>query len=198
MTFPGLLSDNQAPTTALAAVKDERGRLVKQAEAFQLPAGHPTAPPPAGDRLPVVPLPAGQLLAATPVTEQPKDSLTDSALGSSKPVAAGEIAEPGTEGGYQLQVASFKKQEDADKFAEDLRKRSHRAYRQAAHVPGRGLWHRVRIGPFKTHFQALKYKKRFEKTERVAPFIVDPHKLKQANEIRAAKLAARKRRYGTR
>jgi hypothetical protein len=30
VTFPGILSDAQRPTTALAAVKDERGRLVEQ------------------------------------------------------------------------------------------------------------------------------------------------------------------------
>src|SRR5690349_7399294 len=28
VTFPGVLSDSERPTTALAAVKDERGRLV--------------------------------------------------------------------------------------------------------------------------------------------------------------------------
>ena len=32
VTFPGILSDAQKPTTALAAVKDERGRLVGVAE----------------------------------------------------------------------------------------------------------------------------------------------------------------------
>src|SRR5882724_5215303 len=30
VTFPGILSDAHKPTTALAAVKDERGRLVEQ------------------------------------------------------------------------------------------------------------------------------------------------------------------------
>ncbi len=38
MTFPGILSDDEKPTTALAAVKDERGNLVKQPE---LPACRP-------------------------------------------------------------------------------------------------------------------------------------------------------------
>ncbi len=192
VTFPGILSDTEAPTTALAAVKDERGRLVKQD--FSLPPGAPTLPPPPTDSLPVVPLPAGSLLAATPVTEEPKDSLTGLAANQAKVAEDTEMAPMGTEGGYQIQVASFQKQEDADKFVTDLRKRGHSAYRQAAHVPSRGLWHRVRIGPFKTKFQALQYKNKFEKTERVSPFLVDPHKVKLAEDIRKAKMAARKRR----
>ena len=79
---------------------------------------------------------------------------------------------------------------------EDLRKRGHKAYRQSAYVPERGLWHRVRVGPFKNAFEAEQYKKQFEKNERVAPFVVDPHKQKQAEEARAAKLEARVKRFG--
>ncbi len=175
-----------------SAVKDERGRLVKQD--FALPPGAPTLPPPPTDSLPVVPLPAGSLLAATPVTAEPKDGLTQVAASQAKVSDATELAPMGSEGGYQIQVASFNNQEDADKFVNDLRKRGHSAYRQAAHVPTRGLWHRVRVGPFKTKFQALQYKRKFEQTERVSPFLVDPHKVKQQEEIRKAKLDARKRR----
>ena len=97
---------------------------------------------------------------------------------------------------YIVQVASFKKASDADAFVADLRKRGHRAFRQAAYVPDRGLWHRVRIGPFKTKYQALLYKKKFEKSERVSPFVVDPDRVKHAEEIRAAKLAIRKKKFG--
>ncbi len=95
VTFPGILSDKDAPTTALAAVKDERGRLVKQ-EDLALPPGSPSAPPPATDRLPVVPLPAGTLLSSTPVTTNPKDSLTEMAAEASK-VEPTEMAPPGAD-----------------------------------------------------------------------------------------------------
>jgi cell division septation protein DedD len=130
------------------------------------------------------------------VTQNPKDSLTELAFGASRVDEQAELAPLGAEGGYQIQVASFQKQEDADKFVDDLRKRGHRAYRQAAHVPGRGRGHRVRIGPFKTKFQANQYKDKFEKTERVSPFVIDPDKVRQQMEIRAAKLEARKKKYG--
>jgi hypothetical protein len=53
----------------------------------------------------------------------------------------------------------------------------------------------VRIGPFKTKLEALKYKERFERTERIAPFLIDPEKVKQAEEQRAARLSALQKRH---
>lgn len=190
VSFPSLLSDDSTPTTALAAVRDERGRLVAPAEA---PA-RVDAPPPPTDTLPVVPLPIGDLLGATPVTTAPKDNLTTMAAGVAKVPDDKDLAMPGMDGGFQLQVASFKEPADAQKLVEDLRRRGHRAYAQAAQVPERGLWHRVRIGPFKNKFEATKYKAEFERTERVSPFVVDPDKVKQAEEMRAARLAAREKK----
>jgi cell division septation protein DedD len=192
VSFPGILSDDSKPTTALAAVRDEHGRLLPPpAESASAAA---VSPPPAADRLPVVPLPVGEMLGATPVTTQPKDELVALAADKSKLPAGGELAPAGMDGGFQLQVASFKDQADADRLVEDLRRRGHRAYRLAANVPERGIWQRVRIGPFKTKFEASKYKADFERTERMTPFLVDPDKVKQAAEVRAARLAAREKK----
>jgi cell division septation protein DedD len=191
VSFPGILSDDSKPTTALAAVRDEHGRLLPPPAAS---ASVALAPPPAADRLPVVPLPVGEMLGATPVTTQPKDDLVALAADKSKLPEGGELAPPGMDGGFQLQVASFKDQVDADRLVEDLRRRGHRAYRLAANVPERGLWHRVRIGPFKTKFEANKYKAEFERSERMTPFLVDPDKVKQAAEMRAMRLAAREKK----
>lgn len=186
VTFPSVLSDAEHPTTALAAVKDERGHLIAP-DVEPAPAA---VPPPPAEKLPVVPLPAGTLLDETSVTTEPKDSLTVlardvSTVGDTTP------AQPGSEGGFQLQVASFRDAGDADKLVEELRKRGHPAYRQAAYVADRGLWHRVRIGPFKSKFAAEKYKADFDKKERMNSFLVDPDKVKRQEEIRASKLAAR-------
>ncbi len=192
VTFPAVLSDRDKTTTALAAVKDERGRLVTREEE---PAQSEAAPPPT-DRLPVVPLPVGSLLTATPVTTDPKDRLTalaaDAARQAEQPPNgdASALAPAGADGGYQLQVASFKDQNDADKLVEELRRRGHRAFRQASYVPDRGLWHRVRIGPFKTRYEAQRYKTEFERNERLAPFLVDPEKVKHAEALREARRAA--------
>lgn len=192
VSFPGILSDDAKPTTALAAVRDEHGRLLPPPDASA--SANAVPPPPAADRLPVVPLPVGELLGATPVTTAPKDDLVALAADKSKVPANGELAPPGMDGGFQLQVASFKDQADADRLVDDLRKRGHRAYRIAANVPERGIWYRVRIGPFKTKFEAAKYKAELERTERIEPFLVDPEKVKQAAEVRAARLAAREKK----
>jgi len=191
VSFPRILSDDASPTTALAAVKDERGRLVKQDDALDAAqaAAALVAPPPATDRLPVVPLPAGTLFNSSPVITMPRDALTDMAANAAAAKTDAELAAEGSDGGFQLQVASFKDQAEADKAVEDLRKRGHHAFRQAAHVPDRGVWHRVRIGPFKTKLEALKYKERFERTERIAPFLIDHEKVKHAEEQRAAQVA---------
>jgi cell division septation protein DedD len=197
VSFPRILSDDASPTTALAAVKDEKGRLVKQDEPVDptQAAAVLGAPPPATDRLPVVPLPVGTLLNSSPVITTPRDALTDLAANAAAAKTDAELAPEGNDTGFQLQVASFKDQAEADRTVEDLRKRGHRAFRQAAHVPDRGIWHRVRIGPFKTKLEALKYKERFERTERIAPFLIDPEKVKLAEEQRAAKLSQLTKRH---
>ncbi|HXK18314.1 MAG TPA: SPOR domain-containing protein, partial [Polyangiaceae bacterium] len=193
VSFPRILSDDASPTTALAAVKDERGRLVKQDDSLDL--GQLGAPPPATDRLPVVPLPVGTLLNSSAVITTPRDALTDMAANAAAAKTDTELAPEGSDGGFQLQVASFKDQAEADKAVEDLRKRGHHAFRQAAHVPDRGVWHRVRIGPFKTKLEALKYKEKFERTERIAPFLIDPEKVKHAEEQRAAQISQLQKRH---
>ncbi|HTM43325.1 MAG TPA: SPOR domain-containing protein, partial [Polyangiaceae bacterium] len=186
-TFATRLSDQTQPTTALAAVKDDRGDLVP------LKVDAPTAPlpPSAVDRLPVVPLPAGNLLKATTVTTAPGDELTTLAVEKSRPELVDTSALSGSEGGYQIQVASFRDQAEADAFVAELKKRGHKSYRQAAYVPDRGLWHRVRIGPFKQKFEAVQYQAGFEQKEHMSTFLVDPEKVAREQQERAARVAAR-------
>lgn len=191
VTFPDILSDGAKPTTALAAVKDERGRLVEATPS----AVDTSAVPPVA--LPEGQLPAGDLLHSTPVTTDPKDDLSQ--LAASR--LAGEpstLAPPGSQGGYEIQVASFPDAATADAFVEELRKRGHSAYRQAAYVPDRGLWHRVRIGSFKNKYEAVAYQKKLEQQERLSTFLVDPDKVKRQEAIRAAKQEARDRKLDRR
>lgn len=193
VTFPGILSDEGRPTTALAAVKDDRGRLAAQSSE---PPGDERAlvELSAADRLPVVPLPAGSLLSASQVTQNPQDPLTAMAAQASRVDGTAAPAPPGGEGDFQIQVASFKTIEDADRFVEQLRQRGHKAYRLVAQVPNRGLWHRVRIGPFATKYEAQNYRNQLERKERMGAFVVDPEKAKRAERLRAEKLAARRQR----
>jgi cell division protein FtsN len=199
VTFPGILSDEGSPTTALAAVKgnsappkSERSKGAMTPAAADTPSSAialnvrpsdvpPThdavaaAPPPPTDRLPVVPLPARNVLEASPVVTRPRDSLTRAASDAAQLAAAAEPAAPaGRDGGYQLQVSSFRGQGEADEFAAQLRARGHKAHVVEAHVPGRGTWYRVRVGPFPSQQAAASYRASFEGREHVVPFIVPP------------------------
>lgn len=197
VTFPDMLSDTGNPTTAMAAVKDERGRILPQSPSAQVAATDQLPHLVQAEQLPRAHLPAGELLSGTSVTQEPKDELGQLAKSASHSGQT-EMAPLGSEGGYEIQVASFREIADSDAFVEELRKRGHRAYRQAAYVPERGLWHRVRIGPFKLKYEALNYKIKFEEQERISTFLVDPEKVKQQRETRDAKQAARDRKDAAR
>jgi len=221
VTFPGILSDEGSPTTALAAVKGgspkppttgatgAAGALgalgnVPTSAALTAPVA-PAAPlipvtpitpitpsdpggsivlnvhgsdpgaAASGDHLPVTSLPAQNMLGASPVVTRPRDTLTRAASDAAESAASGAAAAPaGREGGYQLQVSSFRTQGEADTFSGQLRARGHKAYVVEAHVPGRGTWYRVRIGPFTSQHAAASYRSGFEGREHVVPFIVPP------------------------
>lgn len=197
VTFPGLLSDESSPTTALAAVKG--GSPKAPATGTVNAAGGPVTtvsagdPPaaialnvrgdgsggatPSSERLSVVPLPARSMLGASPVVTRPRDSLTRAASDAAESASAGsQVAPAGREGGYQLQVSSFRSQTEADAFSGQLRARGHKAYVVEAKVPGRGTWYRVRVGPFASQHAAASYRAGFEGREHVVPFIVPPSK----------------------
>jgi DedD protein len=192
VTFPAMLSDDQSPTTALAAVKGGQKPAsasaatptISPAVAAAMPPSTPdivsiaqviVPPPPPTDRLPVVPLPAQNVLEASPIVTRPRDTLTRAATDQGQITTAGAPSAPsGHEGAYQLQVSSFRTQAEANQFADQLRARSHKAYVVEAHVAGRGTWYRVRVGPFPTKQAAAAYRSSFETREHVVPFIVLP------------------------
>ena len=193
VTFPGILSDESSPTTALAAVKGGSPKPAGSAPGADSSAavslnvrgadpgpGAPsvTAPfgAPGSERLQVAPLPAQNMLGASPVVTRPRDSLTRAASDAVENQPSGPPSPAGREGGYQLQVSSFRTQGEADTFSGQLRARGHKAYVVEAHVPGRGTWYRVRIGPFTSQHAAASYRSGFEGREHVVPFIVPPAK----------------------
>jgi cell division septation protein DedD len=175
VTFPGILSDKANPATAMAA-------------ATAGAAGSVPAPPPAGDKLPVVPLAPRHTMTATQLLGAPaapsiapagastvakpyKDKL--SALAEGDPAATGgSLAPSGAEGGWQVQVSSFKTSAEADVFANKLRARGHKAHVQKAEIPNRGTWYRVKIGPFSTQNEAIRYRTSFEAKEKMPGFVL--------------------------
>ncbi len=174
VTFPGILSDKAHPATALAA-----------AGAGTIPS---VAAPPPLDKLPVVPLPARHALSASAflsapmpgASQKPKDKLTTMAEGATDPysVSGSSLAGLGSEGGWQVQVSSFKTQGEADAFATQLRVRGHKAHIQKAEIPKRGTWYRVKIGPFSNQLEAIKYRQSFEAKEKMPGFVLKSGDLK--------------------
>lgn len=53
-----------------------------------------------------------------------------------------------------IQVASFKDPKAAQKRVDELKRKGYEAYRSPGIVPGRGVWHRVRIGYFSRRDEA--------------------------------------------
>jgi len=182
-SFAQILTDRERAVAALVAVKASDGHLIENTEKPQ-PAG-----PPASDTLPVVPLPVGKLLDSTKLTTDPQDSLTGLAADRAQMPRGGGRAEEGGPGEFQIQIASFNNKPEADAYVEALRLRGHRAHSEAAHIAGRGLWYRVRIGPFKEKARALAYKSDFERKENMAAFLVDPEVVERREAQRAAKVA---------
>jgi DedD protein len=181
VTFPTLLSDRTAPATALAAANavPPAGSLAG-VPLFPPPSASIPPPPPAADRLPVVPLPARHEVRAGAPLSRPKDRLSALAEESADPVSAGAaLAGPGSEGGWQLQVSSYRTSAEAEAFATQLRARGHKAHVQKAEIPSRGTWYRVKVGPFSTQQEANRYRSSFEAKEKMPGFVVksgvDPH-----------------------
>jgi cell division septation protein DedD len=181
VTFPALLSDDPRTTTALAAIRPAN-QAAGNADPTRGPAANlasrwarPTpggAPPPPTDRLPVMPLPARNLVSVSSLVDRPRDALAE--LAKQAGAATGAPAALGRPGGYQLQTSSFRTETEAAGFVLALRQRGHHAYSEAAQVPGRGTWYRVRIGPFGTKREAMSYRAEFEEREHLVPFVLDP------------------------
>jgi len=55
---------------------------------------------------------------------------------------------------YTIQIAAVKDQKSADKLVADLVKKGYPAYISSGEVPGKGTWHRVRIGEFREKSEA--------------------------------------------
>jgi cell division protein FtsN len=63
-----------------------------------------------------------------------------------------QVAGPTKTSGKQLtvQVASVKVSKDAERLVASLKKKGYPAYKALGKVPGKGIWYRVRVGPYPT------------------------------------------------
>jgi DedD protein len=98
-----------------------------------------------------------------------------------KPAASGpdpkkETAQPKTgrqnEKRMSVQVASLKERKDADRMIKTLKGKGFSAYRAIAEIPGKGIWFRVRVGPYKNRDEADRWLGRLKK-EKFSGFVVN-------------------------
>ena len=73
--------------------------------------------------------------------------------------------------GFTIQVASLKDMKVAAEMAEMLKKKGYQAYTVSAKIPGKGTWHRIRIGNFKNRSDAGDILSRLKK-DKYRPIIV--------------------------
>ncbi|MEQ9617665.1 MAG: SPOR domain-containing protein [Deltaproteobacteria bacterium] len=69
----------------------------------------------------------------------------------------GTLSLSGVKGGFTVQVASVKNEEDARTLARKLGLKGYPVFVVTADIPGRGRWYRVRVGSFSTRKEASIY-----------------------------------------
>jgi len=88
-----------------------------------------------------------------------------------KPASSGKQTKTEASAGFTIQVASLKDMKVAAEVAEMLKKKGYQAYTVSAKIPGRGVWHRVRIGHFKNRSDAGDILNRLKK-DKYRPIVV--------------------------
>ena len=82
------------------------------------------------------------------------------------------LAQAGEHGVFTLQISSFSDQDEAVAFMNMLRQRGHESFLVRASCAERGTVYRVRVGPFESQAEAERYRRKFERTERIPTFVV--------------------------
>lgn len=97
--------------------------------------------------------PPGETAAPKPVEKPRFDFYTilpgaeEPANAKGKPAAQQESAEP-QKNQYYLQLGAFQKEADADNLKAKLALMGMEASIETASIPDKGVWHRVRVGPY--------------------------------------------------
>lgn len=73
---------------------------------------------------------------------------------------------PKSDGGFTLQVASYRDRSDAEELAQRLARKGYQAFVAEAEIPGKGKWYRVRVGRFGTRKEAASFGESLKKKER--------------------------------
>ncbi len=75
-------------------------------------------------------------------------------------------------GSFTVQVLSIKDSERASEVVSVLKSKGYSAYKVAANVPGKGTYHRVRVGHFEDHGEAKRVAARLGRGEKLEPIVI--------------------------
>ena len=183
LTFPDELtrrtpSEPALPSQPAPAVKvvTPKPAPAEPAPAPKAPAETPRAPEAAEQRLaqaPAAPSPAPEPARA----EAPRGKVAEAAIATRaiarapQQPAAPRPAEVSAGGAFTLQLSAYQVRAEAERFAARLRDRGYAPYIVAAQVPGKGTWHRVRMGSFATKEAAARYLADFKRETQLAAFV---------------------------
>lgn len=73
---------------------------------------------------------------------------------------------------YTIQIASYQEKEMAEDDVKKFKKRGYAAFVASSELPGKGMWHRVRLGSFTSKASAEKLRKELHEKEGISPIIV--------------------------
>ena len=131
------------------------GLIVAIAVAFYVPSltkAYRQPEQPAAPATPSAPKPAAGKAASAQSTEtkKPRFDFYNILPGTEEPVTEQEIKQPpaGAKEQYFLQAGSFQNEADADNLKARLALMGVEATVQSASLPDKGVFHRVRVGPF--------------------------------------------------
>jgi cell division protein FtsN len=115
------------------------------------------------------PTPAPEPRPAAAVTPPPRDQSEGVADDDEDVKSEAAAATPPTTGSFFVQVASYKAETDAEKYAAELSARGLNA--QASPDPTSSSWHQVRLGPFQSRGQAEKARFQLKIHEREKAYV---------------------------
>jgi len=110
-----------------------------------------------------------------PVAEPPAKQQNQAANKPPQVQAKKEAAQPSSSSvriKYTVQLASYQEKELADADVKKLKQRGYAAFIVSADVPGKGTWHRVRIGSFSNKAAAEKLQKEIKAKEGFTVIVV--------------------------
>ncbi|HET9451838.1 MAG TPA: SPOR domain-containing protein, partial [Aggregicoccus sp.] len=143
------------------------------------PAEQPREDEAPQQRLAEAPAPAREEAPRGKVAEAPVTARTATADGglknaiarSQQPPSAPRPAEVSAGGSFTLQLSAYQARSEAERFAARLRDRGYAPYIVAAQVPGKGTWHRVRMGSFASKEAASRYLADFKRETQLQAFV---------------------------